>query len=78
VFSIAEDDLDWVYLNGDDVWRAGVKIANSIGELAEGHVWTMDKWFTGKYELVRLLKRESAPLVVRQLGYMKEKIEDKG
>jgi hypothetical protein len=78
VFSIASDDPDWGYLKGDEVRRAGVKIADSIRELGEEQVWTMDKWIKGRYELVRTLKRETAQLVVRQLGHRKGKIEREG
>ena len=59
----------WGQLKGDEVRWAGVRIADSIEKLGDQGVWTMDRWFGGKYELVRTLKQEERPYIVRQLRY---------
>lgn len=50
--------------------RAGVKIADKITDLNENFTWTLDEYFTGKYDVLLAVieERKEGPLVIiRQL-----------
>ncbi|KAI4686365.1 uncharacterized protein J4E84_005642 [Alternaria hordeiaustralica] len=56
--------------------RAGVKIAHHVSDLSENFQWTMDEYFTTKYEIVRAViavrELDRSSVIVRQLGKPKE------
>ncbi|KAH6866395.1 hypothetical protein BKA58DRAFT_387896 [Alternaria rosae] len=55
--------------------RAGVKIAHRVSDLSEHLQWTMDEYFTAKYEIVQAVlaerKNGRSPVIVRQLPLVK-------
>jgi len=50
--------------------RAGVKIADKITDLNENFTWTLDEYFTGKYDVLLAVieeRKEGPPVIIRQL-----------